>query len=194
MKIGTLFVVTAPSGAGKTTLVQAVLDRIGNKAILDRVVTYTTRSMRAHEVSGIDYHFVSESDFLYKIEQGEFLEWSFVYGNYYGSPSSIIDNLQKGLSYIMVLDAAGVRTLQQKQIPALYIKVAAGSLQVLQDRLMSRAQNSLESTEIVQNRMQSVEKELGLLEGISFDHVIENIVLIDSISRLEALIRAVFGA
>jgi len=87
-----LFIVSACSGAGKTTLVNAVIENLRKKQVpIERVITYTTKQPRAGEVDGRDYHFVSVEDFQRKIQEGFFIEYSEAYGNYYGSPKSLFE-------------------------------------------------------------------------------------------------------
>ena len=193
MKLGKLFVITAPSGAGKTTLVQGVLERINDRTMLDRVITYTTRDARAHEEPGVDYHFVDQAVFLEMVERGEFLEWSTAYGHYYGSPYSVLDLLQNGLSYIMVVDAAGVHALQVKNISAIYVKITVSSHELLRERLLVRAQISQESKEIIDSRVKLVDQELAALENITFNYVLINEHLKVALDRLEELIRMELG-
>ena len=103
---GKLFIVVGPSGVGKTTLVEAALDELRGMSLC-KVVTYTTRLQREHEVNGVDYHFISVDDFCAKKAQEFFLESNFWCGNYYGSSKESVAGMQQGISYIMILDCTG---------------------------------------------------------------------------------------
>ncbi len=98
---GTLFVVSACSGAGKTTLVTRAIKELSISYPISRVITYTTKAPRMTEQNGIDYHFLSVEEFEIRAKNGFFLEWSNQYGNYYGSPHSIINDLPKAISVII---------------------------------------------------------------------------------------------
>ncbi len=144
---GKLFVVCAPSGAGKTSLVAALLGSVGQQLGLSHVITYTSRTPRLGEASGIDYHFIAAQEFEAKAQKGFFLEWSGAYGNYYGSPRSILQDLERGASYIMILDRAGVNEVRKLTIGAVCIWIEVPSVEILRERLMGRGTDSLEQVE-----------------------------------------------
>ena len=121
MKKGKLFVISAPSGAGKTTVVHEFLLRFKNKYKLKRVVTYTTRPPRVGEEQGVDYHFVSADIFKEMISNHRFLEWSTWYDYYYGSPSSIIHEIEEGHSFILVVDRHGAQEICRSYSEAVLI-------------------------------------------------------------------------
>jgi guanylate kinase len=137
-KTGRLFVVSAPSGAGKTTLVTLLIDRIGEKYNIERVVTYTTRAPRAGDTQKKDYHFISREEFELLIDRGFFIEWSAAYGNYYGTPSSIIGELATGKSLILIVDRAGVQSIAHYIPYAIFILIVPPSEEVLKKRLILR--------------------------------------------------------
>lgn len=138
-KRGKIFVVSAPSGAGKTTVVTALLTKMAvSPDCLERVITYTTKTPRLGEQDGIDYHFVSVSEFEGKIQEGFFIEWSQAYGHYYGSPRSIMKQVQQGTSFIMILDRAGARAVLNNDPCAVLIWLYTHSIEVLRTRLMAR--------------------------------------------------------
>lgn len=142
---GVLFIISAASGAGKTSLVSQLLNR--NESNLKRVVTYTCREPREYEREGIDYHFLSRSDFEQRIERNFFLEWSQVYGTYYGCPASIRDDLNQGQSLIMIVDRAGMISLSRLIPESIRIWLTVPNLEVLRQRLLERATESLEKVE-----------------------------------------------
>ncbi len=153
---GKLFIVSASSGAGKTTIVNAVLQRIQLIYDVHRVLTYTTRAPRLGEINGIDYHFITVQEFESWITQGFFLEWSSAYGAYYGSPSSIVDELPNGRSYIAILDRAGAEQAL-KVYPQLVLIWIYTDIMSLRDRLMQR---KTETNEQIEYRIQLAKKEI----------------------------------
>jgi guanylate kinase len=153
---GKLFIISASSGAGKTTLVNAVLQRIQSTYDVNRVLTYTTRTPRQGEVGGIDYQFVTVQEFEALIVQGFFLEWSNAYGAYYGSPSFIIDELPYGKSYIAILDRAGAERAVKVHPDSVLIWIYADVMS-LHDRLVQR---KTETNEQIEYRIQLAKKEI----------------------------------
>jgi guanylate kinase len=141
---GKLFVISAPSGAGKTSLVNRTLEILGITHRLERVVTYTTRAPRLGDIHGVDYHFITVADFEIKIEAGFFIEWSLAYGNYYGSPRSHVEQLAQGRSFIMILDRAGARAVKQAYPEVILIWIHIKDREVLRDRLVARGQENAE--------------------------------------------------
>jgi guanylate kinase len=144
---GKLFVIAGPSGVGKTTLVNAVLQELVPAYAFERVITYTSKKPRLGEIEGQDYHFITDQEFEIKIAQGFFLEWSNVYGAYYGLPRSILSGLTQGTSYIVVLDRAGARAAALVVPEAILIWITVSSLQVLKERLIKRGRDTQEQIE-----------------------------------------------
>lgn len=153
---GTLFLVCAPSGAGKTTLVQKALEFLHDLPIY-KVCTYTTKPMGKGEIDGKDYHFLTVLEFEKLILADFFLEWSQSYEHYYGSPASIIDGLAQGNSYLMIVDRAGVRSISQRVPESLSIWVDVSSIELLKKRLFARDR---ENNVIIQKRLEIAEKEM----------------------------------
>lgn len=141
---GKLFIVSAPSGAGKTTLVTAAIQKIMSEYPIKRVITYTTRAPRHGDISGQDYHFISEEEFRAKIEQGYFIEWSVAYGFYYGSPRYIVDDLAQGVSLMLVIDRLGARQIYTQLSNAILIWIYTKDMATLQERLAKRATENYE--------------------------------------------------
>ncbi len=135
---GLLFLVSAPSGAGKTTIVNEVLKEIGTQCLIKKVVTYTTRPIRIGEVDGVDYFFIKENDFLKKIKNHFFLEWSTWYGSYYGFPQTILNDLKNGISYIAIVDRFGARKIKELYKDAILIWIEPENIEVLKQRLIFR--------------------------------------------------------
>ncbi len=155
---GKLFIISAPSGAGKTTLVKHALKRLNLDHAISRVVTYTTKTPREKEaVHGQDFYFISQAEFEQKITQGYFIEWSNAYGNYYGSPASIVEHMVRGESLIIILDRAGALQIKEKIPEAVLIWIYTSSIAVLRNRLEARAS---EVPEQVESRLRLAEKEI----------------------------------
>ncbi|NBQ17743.1 guanylate kinase [bacterium] len=142
MKEGKLFIVSAPSGAGKTTLIEELLKRWGKKYNLERAITYTTRNAREGEINGVDYNFISIEEFQRKIEEGFFIEWSTWYDHFYGSSIEIIKGLKNGVSYILIVDRLGASKIVGQFPGSILIWITPPSLSVLEQRLRLRAKDS----------------------------------------------------
>jgi guanylate kinase len=164
---GVLFVVSGPSGVGKTTLVNLFLQTYEKQMVVERVVTYTTRALRPGDVHGVDYYFISQDEFVEKIAEGFFLEWSNAYGAYYGTPRTVLDKIALGVSQIVVIDRAGAQSIINVHDKAILILIAVSSMQILSDRLFSR--NS-ESSEQIQRRLFLAKKEIDEEEQNSLYH------------------------
>jgi guanylate kinase len=136
---GKLFIITAPSGAGKTSVTKAVILKLKNILPIEKVITYTTRQPRPGEVSGVDYHFISTQDFFKKQAEGFFLETTNYANNFYGSPSSIIKDLKNGKSFIVVTDMAGAKNFKNNIMPgAVSIWITVSDPKELCSRLEKR--------------------------------------------------------
>lgn len=189
---GSLFIVSAPSGAGKTTLVDALLKKLGPTYGLERVITYTSKKPRASEVNGVHYHFITPKEFEQKIKEGFFIEWSGAYGSYYGSPRAILEGLAKGSSYIMILDRAGARAIAERIPGATLIWIAPPSLYILRQRLELRGQDSLET---IERRLKLADQELeDELRNPQFSHHILNENWQNALAQLESIVLATVRA
>ncbi len=133
---GTLFVVSAPSGAGKTSLCRTLVTAIPG---LRHSVSYTTRAARPAEVAGRDYHFVEEAAFRVMIKDGEFLEWAEVYGNLYGTPRTPVRQWrEQGIDVLLDIDAQGASQIRRQEPDAVSIYILPPSLEILRRRLEDR--------------------------------------------------------
>ena len=137
VKPGNLFIVSAPSGAGKTSLVSKALELLSDKSI-SRAITYTTKNPRKGEMHGKDYYFISKAEFEEKIQQDYFLEYSTAYGYYYGTPRSYIYDIESGHSYIMIIDRAGAQQITKQFDKAILIWICVKDLQTLKARFQKR--------------------------------------------------------
>lgn len=186
IKPGKIIVIAASSGAGKTTIVHALCDYFKNKYPLSRVVTYTTRVARAGEVDGVDYHFVSLEDFQQKIQEGFFVEWSSAYGAYYGTPRSIIDATIVGMSFLLVLDRAGVKqllSLYKDKIVPIWIST---SKENLASRLQSRGTET--EKEYIFRLNLAQEEQLAETNDPLFSYHVQNDQLDESVNVLIRII------
>lgn len=168
MKRGKLIVLSAPSGAGKTTIARDVLSRIDN---LRFSISATTRQPRPNEKDGYDYFFMTKDVFLQKVQNNEFVEWEEVYGQYYGTLYSHIDDmLGQGKNIILDIDVKGGLNMQKKfGSDVLTIFIMPPSLDALKERLKSR---KTESEELIKLRLERVPMEMDF--GKQFQHVVVN--------------------
>jgi guanylate kinase len=186
--VGKLFIVSAPSGTGKTTLVNALLERLQNRCRLERVVTYTTKSPSVQEKNGQDYHFVSQADFEAKVQEGFFMEWSGAYGSYYGSPSSILAQLEKGVSFILVIDRVGAQKLIAAGHNPVLIWIKPTSLEVLRERLELRGRDA---AAVIERRLALAQEELAEEKSNSlYKHHVINEDFNEALKNLEHIFLA----
>jgi guanylate kinase len=194
---GQLFVVSAPSGAGKTSLVRALMDSTADISV---AISHTTRPMRPEEKNGVNYHFVTVAEFEAMIKRGEFLEWATVFGHLYGTSRQSADYvLARGNHLILEIDWQGAAQIRQQMVNAQSIFIFPPSLTALRDRLDGRAQDD---DETVKKRMDAVFQELShwaefdyLIVNDNFDVALAELTLVASgsgaeflkVNRLEAL-------
>lgn len=153
---GSMLMVVAPSGAGKSSLVNALLEKDPDIGLS---VSFTTRAPRPGEVNGREYNFLTEQEFLKRKDAGDFLEWANVHGNYYGTSKSWIESQMKnGKDVILEIDWQGARQVQQLIPQAIWIFILPPSIQTLEDRLRKRAQDD-EAT--IQKRVAAAKDELA---------------------------------
>ncbi len=154
--IGTLYTVSAPSGAGKTSLVNALIERCGGLKVS---VSHTTRPMRPAEKDGVNYHFVSENAFVDMLDRAEFLEHAHVFGNLYGTSSIWLENqLKQGLDIILEIDWQGARQVKRLLPETQSIFILPPSRDALQQRLSLRGQDD---PDIIEDRMNAAVAEMS---------------------------------
>ena len=140
MAEGELFIVSAPSGAGKTSLVDALIRENDSLCVS---VSHTTRSKRPKEQDGINYHFIEKARFQSMLEAGEFLESAEVYGHHYGTSKKwVTEQLEEGLTVILEIDWQGAAQIRAQFPQSCYIFIVPPSLEALTDRLRKRAQDN----------------------------------------------------
>lgn len=182
MSSGNLFTVFAPSGAGKTSLVRALVDT--DSAIV-LSVSHTTRSRRPHEVEGEDYFFVPEKEFLRKVEAGEFLEHAQVFGNYYGTSEQAVEQqLRRGFDVILEIDWQGVQQVARLRQDMQAIFILPPSRKTLEARLRARAQDS---EEVIQRRMREARQEIS--HYIESNYLIINEDFDQALASLKSIIQ-----
>lgn len=180
---GSLFIVTAPSGAGKTSLVRSVLEM---DPAVSLSVSYTTRAMRPGEEDGSDYHFVNEERFLHMLEEGDFLESAEVHGARYGTSQTLVESLlAEGRDLVLEIDWQGAAQVRSLYPNAIGIFVLPPSLDELARRLHHRAQDS---KEVIARRLAAAREEISHVG--EFDYVIINDRFETAIHDLLAIIRA----
>lgn len=166
--MGKLFIVSAPSGAGKTTLCQIVLSRL--KKIV-RSISYTTRPCRMGEVNGQDYHFISEEIFQKMIQDNRFSEWAVVHGYYYGTDLQFInEKINQGIDIILNIDVQGGQQLKEKYFDAVMIFIHTPSFEELKKRLQKRQSDSQHT---IEKRLQGAEEELKASSSYPF-HIVND--------------------
>jgi guanylate kinase len=164
---GLLFVLSAPSGTGKDTVIHALKQQGMNFYVVPSI---TTRSPRLGESEGNPYHFVSQQTFERMVSQGELLEYANVHGNWYGQPRKLIrDNLSAGRDVLLKIDVKGAATIRSKLSDAIFIFLIPGSLEELTQRLTGR---QTETEEELQRRLADARKELA--EQHWYDYLVSN--------------------
>jgi guanylate kinase len=180
---GLVFIISAPSGAGKTTLIRKVMEELLG---LQFSVSYTTRPPRAGEQDGKDYHFVSTAHFMKMVERDDFLEWAEVVGNYYGTERPDLENLVlEGKDLILDIDIQGARKVLQEMGDAVAVFILPPSPEALRERLVRRG---LDLPEVIQRRLTNAKREIE--EAHRYRYVILNERLEESAEILRAIILA----
>ena len=164
-----IFIISAPSGCGKTSLVRELCNTY---SFLEQTVSFTTRSIRLGEVDGYDYHFISKETFIDKRSKNEFIECQSVYENYYGTSYDSIDTILKsGKDVILEIDYKGMLTIKSKIPKAKSIYIIPPSIEELEKRLIDRG---LDSTSVIHKRVSQAEDELHYVKFADFTIVNDN--------------------
>lgn len=179
---GRLFVVSAPSGAGKTTLCRAVLEHYTDMLYS---ISYTTRPARDGEKNAVDYYFIPESEFKKGISRGKWVEWAEVHGHYYGTSAEFLNNgLVAGKDILLDIDVQGTLQIREKYPDCITIFIVPPSLEILRQRLESRG---TDSPAVIEQRIHNAEDEMG--KKSLYQHVIVNDRLPEARKRLISLIQ-----
>lgn len=184
---GVLYIVSAPSGAGKTSLVKALLK---NDPAIRLSVSYTTRAPRPGEVDGRDYHFTDRHQFEKMLAEGEFLEHAEVYGNFYGtSKGSITHDLNAGHDILLEIDWQGAEQVKQHFPMSASIYIMPPSPEALRSRLIGREQDS---EEVIERRLAAAAADIAhagsfdyIIVNDDFDHALQDMIAVTRSIRLE---------
>ena len=180
---GSLFIISAPSGAGKTSLVKALVEKDSN---LRASVSHTTRSPRPGEKEGSNYHFVKKSFFDKMVNQGEFLESAQVFDHFYGTSKFWVQSqLKAGTDVVLEIDWQGANQIKERMPLACAIFILPPSKNALQERLMSRGQDN---HEVIQRRMDQAVDEMSHFE--SSDYLVLNGNFEEALNELEVIVTA----
>lgn len=182
-KKGSLFVISAPSGAGKTTLCQKLREVVPD---LEFSVSYTTRKPRAGEIDSVHYIFVDEDEFREMIAEGEFVEWAQVHGNFYGtSKRRIEDMINEGFDVMLDIDVQGGRQIKEHFPDSILIFVLPPSMDELKKRLTGRMSDA---EDVIKKRLKNAIDEIR--EYKNYDYVIINDAFDDALEEMVAIIIA----
>lgn len=177
---GILFIISAPSGTGKTTLCKQLVANIPG---LWHSVSYTTRTPRPGEEYGREYYFTDDTTFQAMIDRHEFVEWARVYGHLYGTPRRMVaDKIEQGIDVLLEIDVQGALQVKKKFDDAVSIFILPPSMTVLRQRLLTRASDSSEE---IQRRLQKVKEEVWSYR--EYAYIVRNDDLTRSLQDLESI-------
>lgn len=183
MNTGTLYIISAPSGAGKTSLVKRL---VGEMDHIDVSVSHTTRALRSGETQGVDYHFVGVDEFQTMINDQAFLEHARVFDNFYGTAqTSVEDCLHRGLDVILEIDWQGAQQVRRMLPDSVSIFILPPSVDVLRQRLQSRGQDN---SETIDRRMRDAVTEMSHYP--EFDYLIVNDNFDQALNQLKSIVIA----
>ncbi|WP_437880058.1 guanylate kinase [Pseudomonas sp. LRF_L74] len=180
---GTLYIVSAPSGAGKTSLVKALIDAVPRIRVS---VSHTTRAMRPGEADGVNYHFVSREEFTAMIQRGDFLEHAQVFDNFYGTSQRWLEQtLAEGIDLILEIDWQGAQQVRKLMPQAKSIFILPPTQDALRHRLTNRGQDS---GEIIERRMREAVSEMS--HYVEYDYLVINDDFAHALDDLKAIFHA----
>lgn len=181
--VGTLYVIAAPSGTGKTTLVKALVDALPKLAVS---ISHTTRKKRANETEGVSYHFIHRDEFEQMIAQGDFLEHATIFGHLYGTSKKWVEQtLNLGIDVILEIDWQGHRQIKKLFPECIDIFILPPSAQALRERLLTRNQDD---ANVIKNRLANVKEAVTHVH--EFDYVVINDDFVSALHDLKTLIEA----
>jgi guanylate kinase len=180
---GLLFVVSAPSGAGKTTLCKALTDSLEN---LTHSISYTTRKPRPGEIDGRDYYFATEERFRNMVRAGDFAEWAQVHSNLYGTSRRVLDDMRtERIDVILDIDTQGAKQIKEKYHEAVFIFIMPPSLEILEERLRNRKSDHEEE---IKKRMRRARDEIK--DYAMYDYIIVNRDFERALAELRSIVIA----
>lgn len=181
--VGTLFIVSAPSGTGKTSLVNALVRDTNH---LKLSISSTTRPIRPREIDGYHYHFIESEKFQQKITAGDFLEYAEVFGNFYGTSQETVDKmLHEGHDVVLEIDWQGAQLIKKRRPDAISIFILPPSIDALRERLETRGQDS---KEVIDARMKKSMNEIS--HYYEADYLVINDDFEDALKGLKTIVRA----
>ena len=182
-RTGILFVISAPSGAGKTSIFRSL--RVLHPELRESI-SYTTRALRAGERDGIDYHFVSREQFERMVAEGAFAEWAEVHGNRYGTAkSTLLQAAEAGGDVLLDIDVQGAAQLRSSGLEGVSIFILPPGMAELRQRLSGR---NTDSAEVIERRMTNAVSEIR--EAVRFDYIVINDDLAQAVATVQAIITA----
>lgn len=182
-KRGVLIVISGPSGAGKGTICKALVERDKNLFVS---VSATTRAPRKGEIDGVNYHFMTKEDFFDKVDKGEFLEHAEVFGNYYGTLKSNIEELlEAGKNVILEIDIQGALSVKGNSNEGIFIFILPPSMEELKNRIVNRGSETKES---LLKRFQSAYQEINYIS--KYNYAVVNDVVEQAVEKVENIIFA----
>ena len=182
-KKGMIIIVSAPSGAGKTSICDALIEN--DKNIVYSIST-TTRKPRKGEKNGKEYYFVNDSDFKKMVKKKMFVEWAKVHDHFYGTSKKVLEQtINKGKDILLDIDVQGAVKIKKQYKNALMIFITTSTLKVLKERLIKRNKDSME---VIKTRVENAKKELTYLP--KYDYLILNDKLDESIKQAKSIICA----
>ncbi|OOH85456.1 guanylate kinase [Pasteurellaceae bacterium 15-036681] len=185
MSLGNLYILSAPSGAGKSSLINALLADLPRSEV-QLSVSHTTRNPRPGEENGVHYYFTNHDEFKQLIEKGHFLEWAEVFGNYYGTSLPMIErSLEQGIDVFLDIDWQGARQIREKVPNVKTIFILPPSKVELEKRLIGRGQDSVET---IASRMVEAVSEMSHYN--EFDYVIVNDNFQTALNQLKSILTA----
>lgn len=183
MKRGSLFIISAPSGAGKTSLVGKLVE---SQPEIQVSVSHTTRPSRPGEENGVHYHFVSKEDFEVQIGEANFLEYAEVFGNYYGTSQKVVEEkLAEGVDVILEIDWQGAEQVRKLMPEAISVFIVPPSMEELRNRLTGRGSDA---DDVIARRLSEAQLEMSYY--LEFDYLVVNDDFDVALSQLQAIFSA----
>ncbi|ERK31413.1 guanylate kinase [Clostridium intestinale] len=180
---GLLIVISGPSGAGKGTICKELLDKNDDLYIS---VSATTRNPRDGEIDGVNYYFIDRSEFMKKIEADDFLEYAEVYGNFYGTPKSKVEEmLLSGKNVILEIDIQGALKVKENSKEGIFVFILPPSMEELKQRIIKRGS---ETTESLMTRFKSAYQEINYVS--KYNYAVVNDQVEEAVKKIEAILTA----
>ena len=181
---GILMVISGPAGAGKGEVIKELVNR--NKELY-LSISSTTRKKREKDIEGVTYNFINRIDFFKKVEQGAFLEWAEIYGEYFGTPKHIVNKkLKEGKNVILKLDIKGALQVKENYEDAVLVFILPSSKETLKKRIIES--NKTETPEALERKFNSAYQEINSISKYNYGVVANNID--EAVARIESILKA----